>query len=48
MKENVRNVNEKQENMRLNNVNLKDLKNKLCEKCVQIRTDFLGLYVSLS
>ena len=48
MTENVRNVNEKQENMRLNNVNLKDLKNKLCEKCVQIRTDFLGLYVFLS
>ena len=28
--------------MRLNGVNLKDLKNKLCGKCVQTRTDFYG------
>ena len=43
MKEKVRNVNEKQENMRLNSV-IQRLKNQLCGKYVQIS---MGLYISL-
>ena len=43
MKEKVRNVNEKQENMRLNGV-IQRLKNQLCGKYVQIS---MGLYISL-
>ena len=41
MKEKVRNVNEKQKNMRLNSV-IQRLKNQLCGKYVQI---FMGLYI---
>ena len=36
MKENVRNVGEKQKNIRLNSENSKNLKNKLCERHEQI------------
>ena len=43
MKEKVRNVNEKQENMRLNSV-IQRLKNQLCGKYIQIS---MGLYISL-
>ena len=43
MKEKVRNVNEKQENMRLNSV-IQRLKNQLCGKYVQIS---MGLCISL-